>query len=375
VQTDTGRDLVGQAASQALDRINESPPGSSAFRAEGDESRRSGASGTWAAVEPGREPKDEAHARPLTPSLVPSLAPSLPPAVGSRADSSTAIPRAPAAVHIEGEASAEDLRPAIYEAEGAADSHPTEAPSSRFPSIVPHLEAPDQPERFARKLLLLFPRLHRAALHPSGLVVMKVTDACGVRFDMVRSLSFPAGMQTRLLSRHVRGKEVDEPLGGTTSQLHEVTGSGEIVLGPSVGTRLSVLAIANNPLSIRESALAAFDASVLYESGKLATSEGDAVPLVQLRSAWAFDEEAEETNTTAASRKRRESSSVVVLSLPPTVASIEVTEATPTLVRAHSVLGWTGRITPRNLPPSEAPGKSRGFISLSGEGMVLVDGR
>ena len=238
----------------------------------------------------------------------------------------------------------------------------------RVPSIVPPFVPPELAEVFGRKVLLLSPRLHRAALHTSGLVVMKVTDACAVRLELVRALSFPSGSDARAMARRTRGKELGEPLGGAVSPLFEITGSGELVVGPTMGARLTVIAMAGEPLTVRESVLAAFDGSVLYESGRFAGSDGEAVPMVELRSAFAIPAEVGKPSPATGS-------SVVVLTMPPTVAAIEVSEARPVLVRAHAILGWTGQVAPRNLPPSEAPGKLRGFVALSGVGMVFVDGR
>jgi hypothetical protein len=65
----------------------------------------------------------------------------------------------------------------------------------------------------------------------------------------------------------------------------------------------------------------------------------------------------------------------VTLALPKESVAIELGEDRIVSLRSHSVLGWPGRVTPRAVLPSEAPMKSRGLVALSGEGMVLVDGR
>ena len=36
------------------------------------------------------------------------------------------------------------------------------------------------------------------------------------------------------------------------------------------------------------------------------------------------------------------------------------------------VLGWAGRLLPRELSPDEAPGGARGLVSFAGEGTVLA---
>jgi hypothetical protein len=65
----------------------------------------------------------------------------------------------------------------------------------------------------------------------------------------------------------------------------------------------------------------------------------------------------------------------VIAAVPQEVVSIEVTEGRSTTVRAVAVLGWIGRVVPRGLLPSEAPGGLRGVVAFAGEGMVLLDGR
>ena len=44
-------------------------------------------------------------------------------------------------------------------------------------------------------------------------------------------------------------------------------------------------------------------------------------------------------------------------------------------VRAALVVAWSGRLLPRALLASEAPGGAHGLAAFSGEGMVLLDGR
>ncbi|MFO0617672.1 MAG: tetratricopeptide repeat protein [Polyangiaceae bacterium] len=347
---DGERGLVNRAASDALEEIDRQ----AAFRTDAGAETGASTSGTWAAVEPGRERVANGDSgRGLSPSLLPSLAPSesLLPPVSTRMDLDFPLPPPPEPAHFD--PPPQSVRP-------EADPGMANAGPDLVPSLLPHLEPPESPEVFARRILLVFPRLHNAALHPTGLVVLKSTGLLAVRFEMVRAMSFPAGMTTRMLSRRARGRDLDEPLGGPASPLFELGGTGEVVLGPNVGTHLAVLRATSEPMFTRETALAAIEGPLVYESGRLAGSDGEVVQMIQLRSG-----EGPESG----------SPSVVVLSLPNPTAALEVTPAKPVLLRTHAVIGWTGRITPRNLPPSEAPGKARGFVSLTGEGMVLLDGR
>jgi uncharacterized protein (AIM24 family) len=131
-----------------------------------------------------------------------------------------------------------------------------------------------------------------------------------------------------------------------------VEGAGQFVLGAPAGTRLVPVKLSGDPLCIREAALIALDGAVVYENARLPGGDGDFVSMVQLRG----------TGT-------------VTLALPIQTVSFELSEERTVSVRIHSVLGWTGKIVPRAVLPSESPVKTRGLVALSGEGMVLVDGR
>jgi hypothetical protein len=96
----------------------------------------------------------------------------------------------------------------------------------------------------------------------------------------------------------------------------------------------------DEPLYLREEALCGFEAAVGYENGRLPVGDGDSIPMVQLRGPG-----------------------TVVASVPAEVTALEVTEGRSTALRALAVLGWIGRVVPRGLLPSEAPGGLRGFVA------------
>ena len=204
----------------------------------------------------------------------------------------------------------------------------------------------------AREGLLVFPRDLRVGLHTSGVVLVQATSGFAARLESVRSLSYAAGYGTSQLLRRTRGRTSDEPLGGTASPIVEITGKGEIVLGPARGQRLEPIQIEEDPFYLREDTIAGFETSVAFENGRLAVGDGDAIGMVQLRGPG-----------------------TVVAQLPEGTTALEIIEARATAVRAVLVLGWIGRLVPRALLTSEAPAGARGFVAFTGEGMVLVDGR
>jgi uncharacterized protein (AIM24 family) len=190
------------------------------------------------------------------------------------------------------------------------------------------------------------------SLHDSGLVLVQASAGFATRLDAVRSLSYTAGQQSAVLPRRSRGRVTDEPLGGPNSPLVELSGKVELVLVPGTGRRLWPLVLEEEAIYLREDGLLAFESRVGYENGRLPVGDGDSIPMVQIRGPG-----------------------TVVASVPEDVAAIEVTEGRTTAARALSVLGWIGRVVPRALLPSEAPGGVRGMVAFAGEGMVLLDGR
>jgi uncharacterized protein (AIM24 family) len=226
------------------------------------------------------------------------------------------------------------------------------APVAAPASLRPQAMAPRRPGEALRDALLVFPRDLSVSLHPSGLVLVQVASGFATRLEGVRSLSYGGEQPSSALQRRARGRVLDEPLGGPASPLVELSGRVELVLGPAAGQRLWPIALEDEALYLREDALAGFEAGLAYENGRLPVGDGDSIPMVQLRGPG-----------------------TVIAAVPHEVAAMEVTEGRTTAVRAVGVIGWIGRVVPRGLLPSEAPGGLRGFVAFAGEGMVLLDGR
>jgi len=331
------REEVSKAASDAfeqLDRRDVAP-----FHAATSSSKSGPRSGTWA--EPGLDAAAAFERRnTLTGGLIPSLAPSdsLPPPGFGQLRAAPFVPTADPA-H-EGPAT-------------RAAPSPTPLPFRSAPSSPPvGPSAPVKLANFARDKLLVCPREHVTSLHSSGCVLIQGGTDVAVRLDAVRTLSFTRAAATRPIMRKTRGKATEESLGGASSPVVALDGASDIVLGPPPGTKLLPISLTDDTLTIRESALIAMVGDIPYESARLPGGDGDFVPMIQLRGRG-----------------------VVTIALPLTCVTLEVLHERTLLLRVHSVIGWTGRLSPRAVPPSEAPTKARGLVALSGEGMVLIDGR
>jgi Tetratricopeptide repeat len=307
------RPEMQRAAGEAFLEIDRSEGG---FRPDADLPRIP--SGTWSAIEPGREQLPGGQgAQGMAPF---SAAPRFP-----------APPSFPPSTEL-----------AALPDEGAA-------PSSLSP---PGATPPRKVADVARAVLLVFPRDLTVARHASGHVLVQATNGFATRLELVRSMAYPAGYTSSILPRRTRGRTADEPLGGPTSPLIELGGKGELVLGPTEGHALHALALDGEAFYLREDALAGFESGVAYENGRLAVGDGEALGMVQLRGPGA-----------------------AVALLPEKVTALEVNEARCTAVRAAAVLGWVGRVVPRALLPSEAPAGVRGFVAFAGEGLVFLDAR
>jgi hypothetical protein len=218
---------------------------------------------------------------------------------------------------------------------------------------------PPSPGAFLSRALLVFPRDASASAHASGRVLVKSRGSYAVRLDHVSALSWSREPTVSPLFRATRGRDQGEPLGGVTSPLTLLEGTGELVLRPPSGRRLEVVALRREPLCVREDVIVGFERTVLRDSGRLPTGDGESFPVVLLR---VEDEDG-----------------CVVLSLPTAnggAHALEVTTDRTLYVPSTSILAWVGRLAPRVLAPSEAPwlpGSVRSMTALEGEGLVLVD--
>ncbi|AUX41823.1 hypothetical protein SOCE26_032480 [Sorangium cellulosum] len=371
---------AGEAV-QALDRAG------AGFRHDSDLPRIP--SGTWSAIEPGRETMPTIPAPPSVRSLGADVRPAAQStavirAPGPRGGAAPTVPSMPAVQpppaggpqHVgrrstlppeEPSASARrpNAAPAPAPADAASAINAARKIAARSSSLPPPTAPPATPApattaaqppegllALARERLLIFPRDIAVARHATGVVLVQAAKGFVARLDGLRTMSVHPGTPTLVLKRQARGRTFDEPLGGPSTPFIEIGGRCELVLGAAEGRRLHAVALADEPLYVREDVLVGFELPIGYENGRLPAGDGEAIAMVQLRGRGHM-----------------------VVSLPDRAAAVEITPSRPTSMRATAVLGWTGRLLPRTLPASEAPAGAQGFVTFGGEGMVLVDGR
>jgi uncharacterized protein (AIM24 family) len=237
---------------------------------------------------------------------------------------------------------------------------PAEPPRSARPSSGRSVRDPAKPGDGAAEVPSLAALAHSSRLsypaeagvivHPSGLVLCRVVTSFAVRVSAIAQLA-PGrdGFKTTALRRRMRNRALDEALGGEDDPLLALVGNGGMALVGDGALGLLALRMDDDFLFVRETALVAFDTALTYENGRLAAFEGESVALVQLRGQGA-----------------------VVLRARGALVSTEVRAEQTTICARGAVLGWAGRLLPRELSPDEAPLHAKGLIAFAGEGTVLA---
>ncbi|HYQ27112.1 MAG TPA: tetratricopeptide repeat protein [Polyangiaceae bacterium] len=242
------------------------------------------------------------------------------------------------------------------------------APRARRSSLPgrfgPAVPAIPEPVELSRSSLLpdvgsgAPPSIRAQAVGPEPVVapsrrsaLIEVTATWAVRGDAVRGLiAHGAAFTNTPLLRRMRGRDLNEPLGGPGSPWALLSGVGQILVGAAPERELSALELNGAYVYVRESCLVGYAGSAQHENGRLPSGGGEPVSMVQISGRGTVLIE---------SRK------------PPRV--LEVTENQKLAVRADDVVGWIGRLLGHPLDLESAPLKAPGFVAFSGSGSVLVD--
>ena len=183
----------------------------------------------------------------------------------------------------------------------------------------------------------------------NGLALVRVASTFAARVSAIHLMAAePPGFTTAPLMRRMRNRALDLPLGGQADRLVSLAGAGTLALAPPAGERLVVFEMEGELLFVRETILVGFAASLTYENGRLAAFEGEAAVLVQLRGHGG-----------------------VVLRADGELAATQVRAESGVVLARDAILGWAGRLIPRELSGDESPAGVKGLVSFSGEGWVL----
>jgi uncharacterized protein (AIM24 family) len=203
-----------------------------------------------------------------------------------------------------------------------------------------------------RDSLLIFPGEPSAVIHASGVALVQTRPNLpfAARLESLRLAK--GAMVTTVMQRRARDQETAEVLGGVGSPVVRVEGHAELVLGPRPTHELVALMLDGDIAFVREDLLLGFELRLAYENGRVAVDDGEALAIVQLKG----------TGT-------------LVLELLAPFVTVDAAQGRPVMVRREWIVGWLGRLVPRALPGSEAPGGQRGLVTFNGEGTVLVASR
>lgn len=219
-------------------------------------------------------------------------------------------------------------------------------------ALADRAEGPVDAQSLARRRLFVWSKHLTAQRTPSGHVLLRGGGRLALRLDAVRAGRIAADCVATPLPRRSRGLEADGVLGGAAAPLVSLDGSSSLVLAPPPGLELVVLELGPRVVYFRESALVALEGEAAWQNARLPQGDADPAHVVGLSG-----------------------SGTATLAVPPSMQALEVSLPTGLLARARNVLGWTSELTLRSLQASEAPARVRGLCSFEGEGMVFVDGR
>ncbi len=156
--------------------------------------------------------------------------------------------------------------------------------------------------------------------------------------------------------KRFRGRATEKPFGDGARRMLRASGEGQLLYRAGPG-HLEVLHLRDESGYFREEVVFAFEGSVAFENGRVTSSPGKDLSLVNLRG-----------------RGR------MLLATAGEIVALEVRRGEPLRVPVEALVGWSGGLTPRIGPLAEAaPGRARVaapalVMELAGDGTVFLDG-
>jgi uncharacterized protein (AIM24 family) len=149
------------------------------------------------------------------------------------------------------------------------------------------------------------------------------------------------------LTRRIRAQSSDEPFGEGAEAMFVAVGRGRMVVAAR-GARFALLALTDDIVYVRESALFAFEESLAWESGRIPGSGAEALRVVQFRG-----------------------SGRLVMRTERAPYTLKIEPDAPLYVDHKTLLGWIGRVVPRQLHADD--GRLEPYVECSGEGVLIVE--
>ena len=197
----------------------------------------------------------------------------------------------------------------------------------------------------ASRLLVAGPPGEPFVISDGGMLIIRVEGRLPTRtFGAVAS----SGQLTfEPMTRRVRGRATDEAFGVGVEALFLTSGHGVIVVAPH-GARFTALALKDDIVYLREPALFAFEESLHWESGRIPGSGANTVTMVQLRGVGNC-----------------------VLRSARAASCLQLIAGDVLFVSDEALLGWSGRIVPRQLRGSD--GEAAPYIECTGDGALILE--
>jgi hypothetical protein len=157
--------------------------------------------------------------------------------------------------------------------------------------------------------------------------------------------------------KRFRGKPTEKPFGAARERMNRVAGEGALFFRTG-GWVFTVVDLAGDAGYFREEAVFALEEAVVFENGRVPSRHSRDLDLVHLRG-----------------RGR------LLLRTVAAPVAIEISGSEPLRVPPHSLVGWTGAVTPRigllaaeGVPADAAPPPGTPvMVELNGDGRVFVD--
>lgn len=183
------------------------------------------------------------------------------------------------------------------------------------------------------------------AIAEGGMLVLRVDGRLPTRtFGAIASTG---QLAFEPMTRRARGRATDESFGVGIESMFLTTGKGLIVVAPR-GARFTALALSEDVLYLREAALFSFEETLHWESGRIPGGAPGSSAVIQLR---------------GTGRCVMRTARVTFC------AKIEPGETL--FVGEEALLGWIGRVIPRQLKGSD--GEPTPYIECTGEGVLILE--
>ena len=185
------------------------------------------------------------------------------------------------------------------------------------------------------------------ALTTGGLLVIRLDGRLATRTS--GALLSAGSLTYEPLTRRARGVTTTDPFGDDADAVMVASGKGLILVAPR-GLRFTALALANDILYVREPALYAFEVDTLHwENGRIPGGGTAGLTVAQFRG----------------------TGRVVIRSERPLLC-VKVTPDITSYVDHSSVVGWIGRVVPRQMPGA-ADGEVAPYLECTGEGALILE--